>query len=570
MINSNKNFINKCEYLHLNKLNYNKNMLSKLVIKNFAIIEDLEVDFPSGFIALTGETGAGKSIIIDALSLLMGERSSFDKIRFNEQKAFIEGVFYIKNDKIKKQIESLIDDNVDEELILSRTLDINGKSQAKINMHNVPLTVLKNVTSLILDIHSQQKDNNYLKEENQLNLLDSFSELLLSKDEKEIFNEFNKSYKDYLETKSKLQNLKNKQLDLGSIDYLKFQDEELNKVNIQENEMENLEQERNSLMNFSKQSEKIAEFLSIYEEISSSLYKAKKTLSYIDDDDKLSEKFNDLYFQMDDIYQTINDKFESQKEQLIRLDEINERLFLLHSLRKKYGYTSQDIIAHHQEIKQNIDDLINYEDNILKLENELNTKRINSTSIAKKISNIRNKYAENLQNEVNKQLKDLYLENAEFKVDITPIELNNRGIDKVIFLLKANVGQNFISLEKTASLGETSRLNLALKTVFNKINQMETIIFDEIDIGVSGRVGNAISLKMKEISLNSQVIAISHLVQVASKADYQYLVSKYIKNNKTYSVINLLTKEERIKEIAKMMFGEITEISLKSAEDLLK
>lgn len=570
MINSNKNFINKCEYLHLNKLNYNKNMLSKLVIKNFAIIEDLEVDFPSGFIALTGETGAGKSIIIDALSLLMGERSSFDKIRFNEQKAFIEGVFYIKNNKIKKQIESLIDDNVDEELILSRTLDISGKSQAKINMHNVPLTVLKNVTSLILDIHSQQKDNNYLKEENQLNLLDSFSELLLSKDEKEIFNEFNKSYKDYLETKSKLQNLKNKQLDLGSIDYLKFQDEELNKVNIQENEMENLEQERNSLMNFSKQSEKIAEFLSIYEEISSSLYKAKKTLSYIDDEDKLSEKFNDLYFQMDDIYQTINDKFESQKEQLIRLDEINERLFLLHSLRKKYGYTSQDIIAHHQEIKQNIDDLINYEDNILKLENELNTKRINSTSIAKKISNIRKKYAENLQNEVNKQLKDLYLENAEFKVDITPIELNNRGIDKVIFLLKANVGQNFISLEKTASLGETSRLNLALKTVFNKINQMETIIFDEIDIGVSGRVGNAISLKMKEISLNSQVIAISHLVQVASKADYQYLVSKYIKNNKTYSVINLLTKEERIKEIAKMMFGEITEISLKSAEDLLK
>lgn len=545
-------------------------MLSKLVIKNFAIIEDLEVDFPSGFIALTGETGAGKSIIIDALSLLMGERSSFDKIRFNEQKAFIEGVFYIKNDKIKKQIESLIDDNVDEELILSRTLDINGKSQAKINMHNVPLTVLKNVTSLILDIHSQQKDINYLKEENQLNLLDSFSELLLSKDEKDIFNEFNKSYKDYLETKSKLQNLKNKQLDLGSIDYLKFQDEELNKVNIQENEMENLEQERNSLMNFSKQSEKIAEFLSIYEEVSSSLYKAKKTLSYIDDEDKLSEKFNDLYFQMDDIYQTINDKFESQKEQLIRLDEINERLFLLHSLRKKYGYTSQDIIARHQEIKQNIDDLINYEDNILKLENELNTKRINSTSIAKKISNIRNKYAENLQNEVNKQLKDLYLENAEFKVDITPIELNNRGIDKVIFLLKANVGQNFISLEKTASLGETSRLNLALKTVFNKINQMETIIFDEIDIGVSGRVGNAISLKMKEISLNSQVIAISHLVQVASKADYQYLVSKYIKNNKTYSVINLLTKEERIKEIAKMMFGEITEISLKSAEDLLK
>ncbi len=545
-------------------------MLSKLVIKNFAIIEDLEVDFPSGFIALTGETGAGKSIIIDALSLLMGERSSFDKIRFNEQKAFIEGVFYIKNDKIKKQIESLIDDNVDEELILSRTLDINGKSQAKINMHNVPLTVLKNVTSLILDIHSQQKDNNYLKEENQLNLLDSFSELLLSKDEKEIFNEFNKSYKDYLETKSKLQNLKNKQLDLGSIDYLKFQDEELNKVNIQENEMENLEQERNSLMNFSKQSEKIAEFLSIYEEVSSSLYKAKKTLSYIDDEDNLSEKFNDLYFQMDDIYQTINDKFESQKEQLIRLDEINERLFLLHSLRKKYGYTSQDIIARHQEIKQNIDDLINYEDNILKLENELNTKRINSISIAKKISNIRKKYAENLQNEVNKQLKDLYLENAEFKVDLTPIELNNRGIDKVIFLLKANVGQNFISLEKTASLGETSRLNLALKTVFNKINQMETIIFDEIDIGVSGRVGNAISLKMKEISLNSQVIAISHLVQVASKADYQYLVSKYIKNNKTYSVINLLTREERIKEIAKMMFGEITEISLKSAEDLLK
>ena len=547
-------------------------MIEQLIIKNFAIIEDLEVSFENGFTCLCGETGAGKSIIIDAINLLLGERSSFDKIRYGKQKAFIEGLFRVDNE-LKQKLNCLLDDDIEDDmLVLTRTLDINNKSICKINSHVVSLNVLKNVSSLLIEIHSSQKDQAYLHEENQLNLLDNFIFKQYSNTEKDVFNQYKKTYVDYLSIKKEYNLLKQKQNNLGEIDYLIYQKNELENANIKENEMENLEEEKNSLASFSRQSEKISNFLNDYQNISSSLYNAKKNLSYINEEpfDQYNEKFNDLYYQLEDLVSQINDDFESKKDSLIRLEEINDRLYFLHSLRKKYGYTTRDILSKFEEIKQNIDELENYDDNLLKYENKINELKNKLLSLGNDINAIREKYSLLLSKNVNKELKDLYLENAEFKINILKTDnINDTGIDEVKFLLKANKGSNFVSLEKTASLGETSRLNLALRTVFNSLYKIPTIIFDEIDIGLSGRVGLSISKKMKEISLLSQVITISHLPQVIANADHLYLVSKDVINNITYSNIKQLNENEKLIEVSKMMTGNDTDTSKKAAQDLI-
>ena len=547
-------------------------MIEQLIIKNFAIIEDLEVSFENGFTCLCGETGAGKSIIIDAINLLLGERSSFDKIRYGKQKAFIEGLFRVDNE-LKQKLNCLLDDDIEDDmLVLTRTLDINNKSICKINSHVVSLNVLKNVSSLLIEIHSSQKDQAYLHEENQLNLLDNFIFKQYSNTEKDVFNQYKKTYVDYLSIKKEYNLLKQKQNNLGEIDYLIYQKNELENANIKENEMENLEEEKNSLASFSRQSEKISNFLNDYQNISSSLYNAKKNLSYINEEpfDQYNEKFNDLYYQLEDLVSQINEDFESKKDSLIRLEEINDRLYFLHSLRKKYGYTTSDILSKLNEIKQNIDELENYDDNLLKYENKINELKNKLLSLGNDINAIREKYSLLLSKNVNKELQDLYLENAEFKINILKTDnINDTGIDEVKFLLKANRGSNFVSLEKTASLGETSRLNLALRTVFNSLYKIPTIIFDEIDIGLSGRVGLSISKKMKEISLLSQVITISHLPQVIANADHLYLVSKDVINNITYSNIKQLNENEKLIEVSKMMTGNDTDTSKKAAQDLI-
>ncbi len=547
-------------------------MIEQLIIKNFAIIEDLEVSFENGFTCLCGETGAGKSIIIDAINLLLGERSSFDKIRYGKQKAFIEGLFRIDNE-LKQKLNCLLDDDIEDDmLVLTRTIDINNKSICKINSHVVSLNVLKNISSLLIEIHSSQKDQAYLHEENQLNLLDNFIFKQYSTEEKDVFNQYKKTYVDYLSIKKEYNLLKQKQNNLGEIDYLIYQKNELEDANIKENEMENLEEEKNSLASFSRQSEKISNFLNEYQNISSSLYNAKKNLSYINEEpfDQYNEKFNDLYYQLEDLVSQINDDFESKKDSLIRLEEINDRLYFLHSLRKKYGYTTSDILSKLKEIKQNIDELENYDDNLLKYENKINELKNKLLSLGNDINAIREKYSLLLSKNVNKELQDLYLENAEFKINILKTDnINDTGIDEVKFLLKANKGSNFVSLEKTASLGETSRLNLALRIVFNSLYKIPTIIFDEIDIGLSGRVGLSISKKMKEISLLSQVITISHLPQVIANADHLYLVSKDVVNNITYSNIKQLNENEKLIEVSKMMTGNDTDTSKKAAQDLI-
>lgn len=549
-------------------------MLEHLLIKNFAIIEDLEIDFSNGFLAITGETGAGKSIIIDALGLLMGNRSSFGKIRHDKTKAYIEGVFSFSCPESKEKIKKILQEDLDEDiLIISRSLDINSKTQVKINSHIVSMIVLKQVSEVLLDIHSQQKDSDYLFEDNQLALLDKFISSIASDKEKETFRQYTSLYDAYKKKIQEINDFKNKINQFGDIDYLKYQLDELTKANLIPHEMEDLEEESKKLSSFTKMSENLGEFLHNYEEAKSFLYHAKKSLDRINDEDLnlIINRYNDFYYELEDIYQVINDKMELYSDSLQILDYINERLFFLHSLRKKYGYTTEDMLTRLENIKNDIDEITNAGFYQEKLNSELKNLEDDLLNKSKEISDIRKRYALILSHNVCDQLKDLYLENADFKIDfLLRDDFSLSGKDQIRFLLKANAGGAFLPLDKTASLGETSRLNLALKAVFNQISPKETIIFDEIDIGVSGKVGIAISKKMREISSKSQVITISHLPQVCAGADVHYYVSKEVISGQTYASITCLDEQQRLHEIARMLSGnQVTEASLNASKDLI-
>jgi len=546
-------------------------MLEHLTIKNFAIIEDLDIDFPNGFISLSGETGAGKSIIIEAIFLLMGERASYEKIRLNKNRAFIEGVFKIENKTTKIILESYLDE--DDKIIISRILDKNGKTTIKINDQIITVSTLKKVSSLLLDIHSQQKDHDFLQTSHQIDLLDIYINKTCSKEELKIYERYNQSYKDYSALKNEYNAYLKEYSCLDDLDVLKYQFNELEKIDIKEHEMEDLEDEKEKLSSFSRMSEKINNFLSAYEEARKYLYDAKKSLDSTDNDDinPLKERFINSYFELEDVNDEVSSVFNNYSDMLERLEYITNRLSLLHSLRRKYGYTSEEIITYKEDLSKKLNEFSNFQikrdefqEDIKNLENEL-------LETANELTKLRRKYAINIEQDINNQLKDLYLENASFKVEIQFVdEFNKRGNNSVIFLLKANAGGEYLPLEKTASLGETSRLNLALKTVFNDLNPVDTIIFDEIDVGVSGRVAYSLANKMKMISNKSQVICISHLPQICAKADYHYYVKKDVIDDLTYSSIKLLSEDERILEIAKMLSNEeVNEASLTAAREML-
>lgn len=533
-------------------------MLEHVLIQNFAVIEDLEVDFAPGFLALTGETGAGKSIIVDALLLLMGERSSFDKIREGKSRAYIEGTFRM-DDTVRAEIGRLTEEEFEDDLlILSRTLDASGKSSVRMNGHSITLSTVKKVSGFLLDIHSQQRDADYLKEEAQLSLLDRYAAGFLSEEEKGAFARYDAAFSSYCDVERRICELAKRKDQRGTLEDLTYQAAELEKADLQPNEMEELEEEKRRLSSFLKVTDHLQAFLEAYRASSETLYQAKKQLDRIQDEEfsACAERFNDAYFTLEDTCQEISDKFDAYADSISRLEAINDRLYLLHGLRRKYGYTSEDILLRYEEIRRAIEEITDFDALSERLENEKAAALDALSNVSEEISLIRKKYASELEKRVNRELKDLYLEHAAFRIDIAPAtRYQPSGKDDVRFLLRANAGGSFLPLAKTASLGETSRMNLALKTVFNRLNPRGTIVFDEIDIGISGRVATAVAKKMKEISRFSQVIAISHLAQVCAGADTHYSVSKEVRDGRTYSSIRLLSEEERVREIAAMMTG---------------
>lgn len=551
-------------------------MLKSLSIKNFAIIQDITIHFEKGMNILLGETGAGKSIIIDALGLLLGNRSDFDKIRNGEKKASIEGTFIIENESIKEYINGkydlIEDDNL---LVVTRTLE-EGKSYCKINFHNVPQSVLKDVMESVVDIHSQHKDNSFFDEKRQLDYIDLYLEKnknLEKEDFLSLKRDFANHFKKLNEEKEKLVSLNKKKDSLDDISYIEYQIQEIEKANLKENEIEEIEDELIKLNSLSKIYSSYQNFQENYSNASINLYQAKRDLDSIHEDflQEQIERFNNIYYELEDCYDAIKTEISSIEESKQRLEYLQSRKLELSPLKRKYGRSTQEIFDQYNKMKEDLDIHYNIDEMILSQENIIQNEEKNCDELASLISQKRALSCRLLEKEMNLALKSLALNNSEFKIDMKETNLNKLGKDSISFLLRANVGSRFLPLRECASLGETSRINLAYKLVFNALNPVSTIVFDEIDTGISSSVGVLVSKRIKELSKNSQVIVITHLPQMAAAGDYTLFVSKSSDNTNTTTQVKVLSDEERVYEISKMLSGEeVDNLALENARNLIK
>ena len=549
-------------------------MIRSIKIKNFAIIEDMEIEFSKSMNILLGETGAGKSIIIDAIALLSGARADYDKIRFGQSKAYIEGIINLTNDKVK----TLLDINdipfENDEILISRTLE-RTKSVCRINNITIPQSLLKSIMDNLIDIHSQHKDNSFFDESKQLDFLDLYlikNKNVGDKNYELLLDKYSNKYKEYHQELKKIKALYDKKSNLEDIDYLKHQIAEIEKVELKENEIEDIDEELNRLNSFSKIYNAFKSYQENFQLASNYLYSARKDLTNLKDNqfDEMVERFENCYYELDDCNSSLEKEFNKLENSLERIEYLNARKIELNTLKRKYGRTTKQIIDAYQELKDSLDLIENFDyliDSQNRLIEQLNHELVDLANI---IHENRVKAKSQLEADMNQNLKDLALENAEFMVDLSTQNFNEKGIDKVNFLIRANIGQNFLSIKDSASLGETSRINLAYKLVFNNLEMVDTIIFDEIDTGISSHVAVVVAKKIKELSNICQTIIITHLPQMAAIGDKILFVSKKVENDNTRTSIKTLNDEEKMVEISKMISGkEINEITLKAAKELI-
>lgn len=548
-------------------------MIKHIKIINFALIENIDIDFENGMNILLGETGAGKSIIIEAISLLQGNRAEYEKIRFGEIRALIEGKFLIENNVINDYLKNLNIDINNFLIKITRVLEKN-KSICKINDINISQTQLKQLMDIIIDIHSQHKDNSFFDEQLQIRYLDQY--ILKNNTYNSDFKDLIKNYKDgfveYQKQKSELNQLINKKSSSENIDYLIYQIQEIEKYNLKENELEEIDEELNKLNNFSKIYDNFKNFQENYKIASNYLYAAKRDLASINGDsfEDVSSRFDDAYYELEDVYETLEKEFNNYESSLERYEYLNQRKMELNPLKRKYGHSSEDIINAYRQFQDELNILENIDYLIESLNNKLKLNYDHLIDVANQIHDIRLIAKSNLELDMNENFQDLALTNALFKVELTTNELNENGIDNVKFLLRANLGQNFLGLKDSASLGETSRINLAYKLVFNKLKPVSTIIFDEIDTGISSNVALLVSKKIKLLSKSCQTIVITHLPQMVAAGENVILVNKIVENGNTKTRVQTLNNEQKIKEISKMISGNsINEVTIKAAEDLI-
>ena len=539
-------------------------MINTLHIKNIGIIDDLSVDLNNGFNILTGETGAGKTLIIDSLSILAGGRFSKEMIRKGEKYSFVEMSLELNNTDFE-----------DSTVIVSREINENGKNMCKINGRMVTVSELKNFMRNIIDIHGQHDNQSLLETNTHIKLLDKFAGKDLFELKKTYIEKFNEYNKIKFELARNYGDDKEKQ---RKLDLLRYQEKEIEDAKLKVNEEEDLENKRKVIMN----SEKIQENLNqadiqISENSIDSLNVAIRSLEKIEDLDekykKISENLKSIYYDLKEIsIDVCNLKDENEFDEDNR-NEIENRLDLIYSLKRKYGNDISEILKYKENITKEIFDIENLEEYTNKLKKDLEKIKTEMLELSNKMHIIRSKFAEELNKNINYELQDLEMKNAKFKVNIEFIEkedFNENGLDKVEFLISTNVGEDYKELTKIASGGEMSRIMLAIKTVLADVDDVPILVFDEIGTGISGIAANSVGNKMKKISEKHQVICITHLATIAAKGDFNYYISKNVKNEKTKTTIKLLNEEEIIKEIARISSGNITEISIKHARELRK
>ncbi len=538
-------------------------MISSLHIRNIGIIEDLSIDFNKGLNVLTGETGAGKTLIIDSLQIISGGRFSKEMIRKGENNSFVELCLYCPEN------EKAIEGNI----IVSREINVNGKNMCKINGRMVTVNELKDFMKQFIEIHGQNDNQNLLDSKLHLKYLDGFIGTNILGEDKEKYRTL---YNRYLEIKEELkQNYGDDKERQRKLDLLRYQTEEIEKAKLKENEEEGLEEKRNLFLNSEKIVENLNEADSLLSENTiDSLSMAIRALEKIESIDKKYEKVSNSlkssYYELQELARDINGYKEDVYFDEEERNHIEERLDTIYSLKRKYGNSIQEILVYNQQIQEEIEHIENLEEYNNKLKVELKKIEKEMNILGKKISAVRIEYAEKLSKSINQELVDLEMKNAKInvKVEYKEDEFFKNGKDIVKFYIITNLGEDEKELSKIASGGEMSRTMLAIKKVLADTDKIPVLVFDEIDTGISGKAANSVASKLKAIAKKHQVMCISHLPNIAAVADHNYFISKNVKEERTKTQIKLLKENEVIEEIARISSGEINEVTLQYAYEL--
>lgn len=556
-------------------------MLAELSIRNFAIIEAVTVSFERGLTVLTGETGAGKSIIIDAIGLLVGGRGSAEFVRYGTKKAEIEGLFHIdENHPSKQKLEDVGIEVLDDMVVLRRDISSTGKSICRVNGKLVTLGILREIGQTLIDIHGQHEHQDLMQPDKYLTLLDNFGERSI----KPALVEYQGIYQRFKKLKEQLKNFtENEQQMAHRLDLIQYQLEEISKAELTPNEDEELMEEKLRLGNFEK-------LYAALQDVYHSLQGDNKGLDWLglamaqlesvtDLDDELKgyhEEVANQYYLLEETVGKINSYRDQLEFDPTRLDFVEERLNEIQGLKRKYGESVEAILEYAASIEDEVDKLVHREDRVEELESNLAGITADLKVEADNLTKLRRKVAKQLVESIHEELQDLYMEKTEFAIHFNKVSqskgaYHKSGQDDIDFMIATNPGEPLKQLSKTASGGELSRIMLALKSIFSKHQGITSIIFDEVDTGVSGRVAQAMAEKIQRLSSGSQVLVITHLPQVAAMADHHLYISKEENGEgRTKTSVGKLSPDEQIEELGRMISGaEMTELTKKHARELL-
>lgn len=553
-------------------------MLQSLSIKQFAIIDTLDIQFSDGLTVLSGETGAGKSIIIDAIGQLIGMRASSEFVRHGEKKAIIEGIFDIDDAKDAiRQLETLGIDINEDFLIVKREIFSSGKSICRINNQTVTLQDLRQVMQSLLDIHGQHETQSLLKQKYHVELLDRYAD----GEYIEELQQYAQSYEQHQEKIKELEALESAdQALLQRLDLMKFQYDELKEAQLKEGEIEQLEIDIKRIQNSENLSLALnAAYVTLTDEhaITDRLYTLSSELQNVNQIlpetfEKLKEEVDQFYYTLEDakhqIYEEINQtEFDEQY-----LNELESRMNLLNNLKRKYGKDISDLMIYQEKIADEINKIENYEESTSKLREEIQQLSQQVQEDGEKLTKARRIVARQLRDRIVNEIQYLQMKDANLEISFKPYETPQKdGLERIEFLISPNKGEPLKSLNKIASGGELSRIMLALKSIFVRAHGQTAILFDEVDSGVSGQAAQKMAEKMKDIASVIQVICISHLPQVASMSDHHLYISKHQKDDRTTTTVRELTGDARIDEIARMISGAtVTELTRQNAKEMIE
>lgn len=551
-------------------------MLKELYIKNIAVIDEVIIDFEKGFNVLTGETGAGKSILIDAINMVIGSRSNKELVRTGAEKAMVSATFSVTSDEIKEKLDEFGVDLEEEQVIVSRQISADGKSVCRVNGMMLPLASVKEIGELLVDIHGQNDNQKIMNKANHIFFLDGYGKYDALKDEyKAVFTDYKRVLQELDELKGDKEERERR------LDLLEFQINEIESAKLKADEDVTLEERRNFLQN----AEKIVFGVqSAYDELYGGEYqsaaydlimKAVKGLDSVKEYDEnlrsYADRLSSVMAEIDDITGELKSFLNKADYSQGELDEVETRLNVINNLKRKFGNTIEEINVYLEKIKDEYEKLSQSEENTAKLTQELSEIEAKLEAVSKKLTDARKKAGSELEEKIARELADLDMPNVKFVVLIENAQYNKNGCDGVEFLISANAGEAPKPMNKIASGGELSRIMLAIKSVMADSEISETMIFDEIDTGVSGRAAQKIAEKIAGFSSDCQVFAVTHLAQIAAMADTHFQIKKEKRDEKTYTGVTKLSYEGRIEELGRIIGGvSVTQTTLKSAEEMLQ